>query len=123
MTWRLAPASLEPKTPRRGGTPIKVSLKPHSLTTKHKMKNITYQYAVVALLGLGMSARADILELKNGNVLNGKYTGGTAGTVRFDAGAGMQVIETSQVIALTFTTAASAPAAPTAYAPAPAPAP
>jgi hypothetical protein len=34
--------------------------------------------------------------------------------VRFDAGAGMQVIETSQIIALTFTTSASAPASPAA---------
>jgi hypothetical protein len=87
------------------------------------MKYITPLILSAALLALGASARADILELKNGNVLNGKYSGGTAGTVRFDAGAGMQVIETSQVIALTFTTAASAPAAPAAYAPVPAPAP
>ncbi len=86
------------------------------------MKYIT-PLILSALLAVGASARADILELKNGNVLNGKYNGGTAGTVRFDAGAGMQVIETSQVIALTFTTAAAAPAAPAAYAPAPVPAP
>jgi len=67
-----------------------------------------------------LTAPADILELKNGNVLNGKYVGGTAGTVRFDAGAGMQVIETSQVIALTFTTptGTTAPAAPVVAAPA-----
>ena len=70
------------------------------------MKYITPLILSATLLGLGASARADILELKNGNVLNGKYAGGTAGTVRFDTGAGMQVIETSQVIALTFTTAA-----------------
>ena len=90
------------------------------------MKCITPLILSAALLGLGASARADILELKNGNVLNGKYAGGTAGTVRFDAGAGTQVIETSQVIALTFTTTAAAPAAPAApaaYAPPPAPAP
>ena len=65
-----------------------------------------------------MSVRADILELKNGTVLNGKYAGGTAGTVRFETSAGQQVIETSQIIALTFTT----PPAPTPT-PAPAPAP
>ena len=84
------------------------------------MKHITILILSAALLGLGASARADILELKSGNVLNGKYAGGTAGTVRFDAGAGLQVIVTSQVIALTFTTTAAAPAG---YAPAPAPAP
>ena len=60
--------------------------------------------------GLGAVAQADILELKNGNVLNGKYAGGTAGTVRFETSAGLQVIETSQVIALTFTTPPAAPA-------------
>jgi hypothetical protein len=70
-----------------------------------------------------VSARADILELKNGTVLNGKYAGGTAGTVRFETSAGQQVIETPQVIALTFTTPAPTAAAPIAAAPAPAPAP
>jgi hypothetical protein len=85
------------------------------------MKNTTPLYVIVALLGLGLSARADILELKNGNVLSGKYTGGTAATLRFETSAGLQVVETSQVIALTFTTSAAAPT--TAPAPAPAPAP
>jgi hypothetical protein len=42
-------------------------------------------------------------ELKNGNLLNGHYGGGTAGTVRFETSAGLQVIETSQIIAFTFT--------------------
>lgn len=65
----------------------------------------------ITLLTLVMSARADILELKSGSVLNGKYNGGTAGTVRFETSAGQQVIETSQVIALTFTTPVAAPAA------------
>ena len=74
--------------------------------------------AAMAGLGSSLSARADILELKNGNVLDGKYVGGTSGTVRFDAGTGMQVVETSQIIALTFTTSASASASPSA-APAP----
>lgn len=69
------------------------------------------------LLLLGASARADVLEFKNGSVLNGKYTGGTAGTLRFETGGGIQVIETSQIIALTFTTP------PPVAAPAPAPAP
>ena len=62
----------------------------------------------VIVLVLGTPAFADILELKNGTILNGKYMGGTAGTLRFDAGKGMQVIPTSQIIALTFTTAAGA---------------
>lgn len=82
------------------------------------MKQIPHLVLTVALLGASVSARADILELKNGRVLNGKYVGGTAGTVRFESSAGQQVLETSQIIALTFTTPAAA-----APAPAPAPAP
>jgi hypothetical protein len=86
------------------------------------MKNIAQINIVIALMSLGMAAHADILELKNGNVLNGKYAGGTAGTVRFETSAGQQVLETSQVTALTFTTPAGsvAAAAPAAAAPAPA---
>ena len=84
------------------------------------MKYITPLTLSAALLGLGVSARADVLELKNGNVLSGKYAGGTAGTVRFETSAGLQAIETSQVITLTFTTPAAAPA-PQAAALAPAP--
>jgi hypothetical protein len=65
--------------------------------------------------------QADTLELKNGKTLNGKYVGGTAGTIRFETPEGVQVIETGQALALTFTGggAASAPAA-AAAAPAPA---
>ena len=48
------------------------------------------------------SARADILELKNGKLLTGKYVGGTAGTLRFESEAGVQVIETSTILALSF---------------------
>jgi hypothetical protein len=58
----------------------------------------------VIVLVLVTPSFADILELKNGTILNGKYMGGTAGTLRFEAGTGMQVIQTAQIIALTFTT-------------------
>lgn len=79
-----------------------------------------------------MSAvHADVLELKNGRVLTGSYVGGTASTLRFETSEGLQVIETTQVIALTFTgggpASTAAPAAPPAVAssvaPAAAPAP
>jgi hypothetical protein len=78
------------------------------------------------VLALGCAGlHADVLELKNGQVLNGKYVGGTAGTVRFETSAGAQVIETAQIVALTFTTAAPAQpgASPSAGASAAAPAP
>lgn len=81
--------------------------------------------AVAAGMVLIPRARSDVLELKDGSVLNGKYTGGTAGTVRFDSSAGSQVIEVSKITALTFTMSAGATpatAAPAAAPPAPAPA-
>ena len=53
-------------------------------------------------------ARADVLELKDGKVLTGKYVGGTAGTVRFETDAGVQVIEVGQALALSFSTGAAA---------------
>ena len=49
------------------------------------------------------SLRADVLELKNGTILNGNYMGGTATTVRFDVTGNLQVVPTSDVVALTFT--------------------
>lgn len=75
---------------------------------------------IAGLTGPG-STRADILELKNGKMLNGKYVGGTAGTVRFETSAGIQVIETSQALALTFSGGGTT--APTAAKTAPATAP
>ena len=61
---------------------------------------------ILAGLGFSLTVRGDILELKNGTILNGKYDGGTAGTVRFNPGTGTQVFESSQVMVLTFTTPA-----------------
>ncbi len=75
--------------------------------------------AFVALCGMTLRATADVLELKDGQVLTGKYNGGTAGTIRFNSDSGSQVFETSKVLALSFTGGD----APVAAAPAPAPAP
>lgn len=46
---------------------------------------------------------ADVLELKNGSVLNGNYKGGTQGTLRFQVGAEIKVISIKEIVALTFT--------------------
>ena len=87
-----------------------------AVPSNHTAMKTTIRFcAIAALLCGALTIRADILELKNGSLLNGKYTGGTAGTIRFETSAGLQVIETSQALALTFT----APAVPT---PTPAPA-
>ena len=72
------------------------------------------------LLGLFWTvASADTLELKNGTVLQGKYLGGTADTVRFETSNGMQIVSYDEI--KNMSVAPSAPAAP-ATAPAPAPA-
>src|SRR5689334_2793307 len=67
-------------------------------------------FTTIGVIAFAQLSRADILELKNGTVLNGKYQGGTASTLRFKNDAGEQVIDTSQVTALTFTSSNNAPA-------------
>ncbi|HLH52885.1 MAG TPA: hypothetical protein VKY92_04645 [Verrucomicrobiae bacterium] len=84
------------------------------------MRNEILLLVTAGFLGVELATQADILELKNGGILNGKYAGGTAGTLRFDTSGGQQIIETSQAVALTFTTPAPV-AAPPAPAPAPVP--
>ena len=92
------------------------------------MKTKLLFISAIALGAIAFVAQADVLELKNGKVLTGKYVGGTAGTIRFETSQGVQVIETSQALALTFSgsgtpagapsaSAAAAPAAPAAPAP------
>jgi hypothetical protein len=78
------------------------------------MKTNTALCLTASLLGWVAAASADVLELKNGKVLTGKYVGGTAGTIRFETGGGTQVIETSQALALTFSAAGAGAAAPAA---------
>ncbi len=86
----------------------------------------TTRFLSALALAATLSAHADVLELKNGQVLTGKYNGGTAGTIRFNSASGQQVIETGKTLALTFTggdaPAAAAPAATPAPAAAPQPA-
>ncbi len=55
------------------------------------------------LFAASAGGRADVLELKNGTVLNGRFEGGTAGTIRFSTDAGFQVLATNELVALTFT--------------------
>ena len=90
------------------------------------MKKTSLFLTLFAALTAVIQTQADVLELKDGKVLSGSYAGGTAGTIRFQTAGGLQVVETSQALALTFTGggAATAPAAAApvpAAAPAPAP--
>ncbi len=83
------------------------------------MKKIPSILSVIALLATVLVARGDVLELKNGKTLTGSYVGGTAATIKFQTAQGIQAIETSQAVALTFTgggAAAPAAAAPAAAA-------
>ena len=85
------------------------------------MKTRFQQIIIATISSVAMVVSADMLELKNGTMLNGKYAGGSADAINFETSAGMQVINPGQAVALTFT--ARPPAAPaTAAAPAPAPA-
>ncbi|MEZ5276119.1 MAG: YMGG-like glycine zipper-containing protein [Opitutaceae bacterium] len=81
------------------------------------------KYAIIPIFGLmlgGMSAQADVLELKNGNVLNGTFHGGTATAVEFEAYGNVLTLATSEIATLTFSTP-PAPAAPAPQAAPPSP--
>jgi hypothetical protein len=73
----------------------------------------------VALLAAALPAWADTLELKNGQVLNGRYLGGTAAQVRFEVDGRVEVYRVSEVVALTFTGSSSTSHAPVADTPDP----
>jgi hypothetical protein len=66
------------------------------------MKHQTLFFTALVVLS-ALPSQADVLELKNGKTLDGKYVGGTATSIRFETSGGVQVIETSQALALTFT--------------------
>ena len=53
--------------------------------------------AVFSVAGLS----ADILELKDGTILDGTYMGGTTGTLRFQSKGNMEVFPITSVMALT----------------------
>ena len=57
------------------------------------MKTTSIYLSVFLSVCLAPTVWADILEMKNGNVLNGRYVGCTTGTTRFETSAGMQVLD------------------------------
>jgi hypothetical protein len=67
------------------------------------MKTTSCLLIAAACLAQGFCLRADVLELKNGTVQNGRYLGGTSNSVRFETGSGTQEIATSQISQLKFT--------------------
>lgn len=70
------------------------------------MKNNAQHTVGIILLASLFSAgyvNADVLELKDGSVLNGQYKGGTQGTLRFQVDGKMKVVPVIDIMALTFT--------------------
>ncbi|MEI6167493.1 MAG: hypothetical protein WCS52_09885 [bacterium] len=70
------------------------------------MKKVDARNICILVLACGLAvapAWADVLELKDGRVLTGKYVGGTAGSIRFETAGNVQVVEIGKVLALTFT--------------------
>lgn len=74
------------------------------------MKTTIALCLTTGLLGWAVAASGDVLELKDGKVLTGRYVGGTADTIRFETGGGTQVIETGRALSLTFSSVAPAAA-------------
>ena len=59
-------------------------------------------YVVLGLLLFTFSAQADTLVLKDGNVLQGTFTGGTAEAIQFDVNGKVQSVALSEITSLTF---------------------
>src|SRR3989475_3125745 len=72
------------------------------------MKSLN-RFLVAVVLGLFMAgaATADTLELKDGRVLKGKYLGGTQAVLRFEINGEVQTFNTTDLVALTFTSNSS----------------
>jgi len=87
------------------------------------MNLLTSSCFTFGLLAWASAASADVLELKNGQVLTGKYLGGTSSTINFESASGTQAIAKDQAVALTFTGSAAAVAAAPATTATPAPTP
>lgn len=73
----------------------------------------TFAFVPALLAALAMSARADVLELKNGQTMSGKYAGGTPDMIYFKTDMGQMMVDVSKVVALTMVVSAPAAAAPT----------
>ena len=89
------------------------------------MKNLLTTAWTVLLTALMLpQAQADVLELRSGELLNGKYMGGSQTSIRFEVAGSLRVVATPEILALTFDLRqAPAPAPAPVAAPAPAPAP
>jgi len=89
--------------------------------------NFRIFFVIAAVLSLTALSHADVLVLKNGQVINGTYFGGTSGTIRFQTKEAVMTLAVGDILALEFqgrdASSASAPAAPPPPPPPPAPVP
>jgi len=60
---------------------------------------------VGVLLGFAPGIRADSLQLKNGNVVQGKYMGGTERAVQFEVNGKMRLYDVGQILSISFAAA------------------
>ena len=60
---------------------------------------------VGVLLSLAPGVRADSLQLKNGNLIQGKYMGGTERAVQFEVNGKMRLYDIEQILSISFAAA------------------
>jgi hypothetical protein len=62
------------------------------------------------VLGFGVVCSADTLQMKNGDVFQGRYLGGSERAVQFEANGKIKLYEVDEILSITFTNPAPAPA-------------
>lgn len=87
-----------------------------------RMRRIVVGVLSIGALWCAAAQAQDVLELRDGTIVRGRFMGGTAETVRFEGDRGLDVFQRGEILALTFSAGTSTPPPPAA-APAPAPAP
>jgi len=55
------------------------------------------------LLGMALGVSADTLQMKNGDVVRGKYLGGSERAVQFEVNGNVELYNTSEIVSITFT--------------------
>src|ERR1700674_4161132 len=60
------------------------------------------------LLGLCLASSADTLQMKDGNVVRGRYLGGSERAVQFEVNGKIELYNVDQVLSITFTGAPAA---------------
>src|SRR5688500_161942 len=78
---------------------------------------------IVFLSVCGQATWADNVQMRDGTVIQGKYMGGSPGTIQIQAADGVKTLDTAQVLTLTFVASTAPAPAPVALPGSPQPAP